>query len=131
MAADPVAVVRGAFDTLSRDGVEALLDLVHDDALITVPAEFSAEPDTYRGPDGVRRYFASFYEVMDKIDVVLVDPEPAGPDGVVSALELTVRGRATGLEAVQHAYMRCRLRGGKLDRMSFHGTRDQALAASY
>jgi ketosteroid isomerase-like protein len=128
-AADAVALVRGAFDTLARDGVEALIELVHEDAVVTVPAEFSAEPDSYRGPEGIRRYFASWYEVVDRLDIEIVDAEPVGRDTVVAGIELTVRGRATGLEAVQNAQMLCRLRGGKLDRMSFYETRDQALAA--
>ena len=130
MAEDAVALVRGAFDTLARDGVEALIDLVHEDAVVTVPAEFSAEPDSYRGPEGIRRYFASWYEVVDRLHVEIVEAEAVRPDAVVAAIELTVRGRATGLEAVQKAQMVCSLRNRKLDRMSFYGSREQALAAA-
>ena len=130
MAEDAVALVREAFDTLARDGPEALIELVHEDAVVTVPAEFSAEPDSYRGPEGIRRYFASWYEVVDRLHVEIVEAEAVGPDAVVAAIELTVRGRATGLEAVQKAQMVCRLRNGKLDRMSFYGSREQALAAA-
>jgi ketosteroid isomerase-like protein len=130
MAEDAVALVREAFDTLARDGPEALIELVHEDAVVTVPAEFSAEPDSYRGPEGIRHYFASWYEVVDRLDVEIVEAEAVGRDSVVAAIELTVRGRSTGLEAVQKAQMVCRLRNGKLDRMSFYGSREQALAAA-
>jgi hypothetical protein len=66
--------------------------------------------------------------VVDRLDIEIVDAEPVGRDTVVAGIELTVRGRATGLEAIQNAQMLCRLRGGKLDRMSFYETREQALA---
>lgn len=31
------------------------------------PVGMAAEPDTYRGPEGIRRWFESFYEVMEEI----------------------------------------------------------------
>ena len=40
---------------------------------MTTPPGLAAEPDTYRGEEGIRRYWESFYEVMEEIHV-----EPAG-----------------------------------------------------
>ena len=34
---------------------------------MTTPANLAAEPDTYRGHEGIRRYFDSFYDVMDEV----------------------------------------------------------------
>ena len=51
-----------------REGdVEALLPLIHPEFEVTTPPGARGEPDTYRGPEGIRRYFDSFYEVMDRV----------------------------------------------------------------
>ena len=47
--------------------MEALLPFIHPDFEVTTPAGLAAEPDTYRGPEGIRRYFESFYEAMDEV----------------------------------------------------------------
>lgn len=47
--------------------IDAVVSLVHPEFEAYVPPEFSAEPDTYRGRDGIRRYFDSFEDAMDEI----------------------------------------------------------------
>ena len=59
--------VRGGFEALSEGGVEALLPLIHPEFEVTTPPSLAAEPDTYRGHEGVRRYFDSFYDAMDEV----------------------------------------------------------------
>ena len=58
------ALVRRMIDTLNEEGVEAALELVAEDFHGVVPPELSAEPDTYDGHDGLRRYFDSFQEIV-------------------------------------------------------------------
>ena len=67
-----VDLVRQGFEALNEGGVEALVPLVHPEFEVTTPPGLAAEPDTYRGPEGVRRYFESFYEAMDR---VVFEPE--------------------------------------------------------
>ena len=43
------------------------MPFVHPEFEVTTPPGLAAEPDTYRGPGGVRRYFESFYEAMDRV----------------------------------------------------------------
>ena len=56
-----------ASTAFNADGVDGILPFIHPDFEATTPPELAAEPDTYRGHEGVRRYFDSFYEIMDEI----------------------------------------------------------------
>src|SRR4029079_7945252 len=62
MSEADVELVRRGFEALEVGDAEALIPLVHPEFEMTTPAGLAAEPDTYRGQEGVRRYFDSFYE---------------------------------------------------------------------
>jgi ketosteroid isomerase-like protein len=123
-------VVRRALDALAEGGVEAMLAFVHEDFEMFTPPEFAAEPDTYRGPEGVRRWFDSFYEAMDYVGLEVFDLTDVGPDQVVGTVRITARGGTTGIETTQEAPVVCTVADGKLLGMSFHPTREEALAAA-
>ncbi len=73
--------MREAFRAFSEGGVEAFIPYMHPEGEFTTPPELASEPDTYRGHEGVRRYWASFYEVMDEIKV---DPHRSTTGGMTS-----------------------------------------------
>jgi len=123
-------VVRRAFEALADGGVEAMLEFVHPEGAMTTPPEFASEPDTYSGHDGLRRYFESFYEVMDRVDVEVHELDEVGPAEAIASLELRARGRTTGIELGQRVEALCRVREGKLWRIEFFPTREDALAAA-
>ena len=129
MGSDNTATVRAGFDALARGGVDAMLETVHPDFEMHTPPDFAAEPGTYSGHDGVRRWFDEFYEVMERVDLVAHEIEPAGEQVVVS-LEIQTRGRLTGLELSQPVALLCTLRDDKLVRMEFFRTREEALEAA-
>jgi uncharacterized protein len=126
---EDVAVVRAGFEALSEQGVEGLIPLIHPEFEVTTPPDLAAEPDTYRGPDGVRRYFASFYDAMDEIRFEPRDFLAAG-GRVIVPVALTARGRTTGLEARQEFVMAWTLRDGKATRVEIFGTLAEAEAAA-
>ena len=64
MSRQDLEVVRSMLATLNESGVEAALDQIHPDFEGVTPPELSPEPDTYRGHEGIRRYFAGFEGVM-------------------------------------------------------------------
>jgi ketosteroid isomerase-like protein len=124
-----IDVVRAGFEALSEGGVEAMLPFVHPDFEATTPPGLAAEPDTYRGHDGVRRYFASFYEAMDR---VIFEPDeyiPVG-DRVVVPMTLRARGRTTGIEAEQRLVGIWDVKDGKLIRSEVFATLEEAMAAA-
>jgi ketosteroid isomerase-like protein len=121
-------LIRQGFEDLAAGGYEALLPLIAPDFELTTPAGLAAEPDTYRGPDGMTRYFESFYEAMDEIHFEPHEFREIG-DWVVVPFTLTARGRSTGLEAEQIAVMAWQLRDGLAVRLEVFAELSEALAA--
>jgi ketosteroid isomerase-like protein len=129
MSREDVDNVRRGFEALGRDGVEALLDFIDPEFETTTSPELSPEPSTYRGHEGLRRYFDSFYEVMEEIRF---EPEKFIDAGerVVVPVRLVARGRGTGIEAEQRLAMVWTLREGKAVRLDTYATTAEALAAA-
>jgi ketosteroid isomerase-like protein len=129
MPSSNVDVVRRGIEALREGGVEALIELVDPEFEVTTPPSLASEPDTYRGPEGIRRYFDSFYEAMDEISV---EPHSFREVGqrVVAETTLHARGRTTGLEFSLHGYQVWTLRGGKAIRLEVFAVRDEAFAAA-
>jgi ketosteroid isomerase-like protein len=119
-------LVRRAFEAYNRDGPEAIMSFIHPDFETAVPGELSVEPDTYRGRDGMRRYFESFYDVMDEVRFEPEEIIDAG-DRVVVCVRLTTRARATGLSAEQRVTQVWTLRDGLAVRADAFLTREDAL----
>jgi hypothetical protein len=67
MSRENVDLLREAFETFNRDGVEGILEIVDPEFEAVAPPELTVEPDIYRGRDGLQRYFDSFYEVMEEV----------------------------------------------------------------
>ena len=129
MSESNIDIVRRGFDALREGGVDALVELVDPEFEVSTPPELASEPDTYRGPEGIRRYFDSFYEAMDEITFEPHSFEEIG-GRVVAEFTLRARGRTTGLEFSQRAYQVWTLREGKAVRLEVYPERDDALAAA-
>ncbi len=67
MSESPAAVVRELFRRINSGDTESALELMAPDVLLVVPPDASAEPDTYEGHDGARRYFAGFDGVLEEV----------------------------------------------------------------
>jgi ketosteroid isomerase-like protein len=122
-------LMREGLEGMEKEGWEAMLGLVADDFEMTTPPGLAAEPDTYRGEEGIRRYWESFYEVMEEIHV-----EPAGEfeeieDWVLAPFTLRATGRTTGIESGIEGVMAWRWRDGKAVRALLFATLEEAQAA--
>jgi ketosteroid isomerase-like protein len=108
-------------------GVEGVLEFIDEDFEAVVGPEISAEPDVYRGHDGVRRYFAAF----EGIDDVRLTPEEFIEDGerVLVPMVLTGRGASTGIEVEQRVVQAWRFRNGKAARVDVFTDLDSAREA--
>ena len=129
MGSSNLKTVQEAFETLREGGYEALLPLIHPEFEVTTPPELASEPDTYRGPEGIRRYFESFYEAMEEIHF-----EPTGfhavGEHVVVELTLRARGRTSGIEAEQQLVQVWHLRDGLAVKLEVYSGLDEALEAA-
>jgi ketosteroid isomerase-like protein len=121
-------IIERGFQAFNEDGIDGILPFVHPDFEATTPPELASEPDTYRGHEGIRRWYSSFEEVMDEIRWDARDFREVG-DRVVVEFTLHARGKTTGLDFGQDAVMVWELRDGLAIRVSLYPTLDQALAA--
>lgn len=126
--ASNLEIIERAVEAFNEEGVEGALRYIHPDFEVTTPPELASEPDTYRGHDGVRRWFDSFDEVMDEIRW---DPRDfrESEGRVVVEFTLHAKGKTSGLDFGQDAVMVWELRDGKAIRVSLYPTLEQALAS--
>jgi ketosteroid isomerase-like protein len=117
-----------AINRINEGGLEALGELIDSDFELTTPASLATEPGTYIGLEGLRRYFDSFYEAMDRVSLEIREIHDYG-DRVLTELTLRARGRSTGIEAEQAAVMLWRMRDGRVTRCEVFPELEQALAA--
>ena len=126
MSSQDVEFVRRGFEALSQGGVEALLPFIHPEFEVTTPPQFAAEPDTYRGHEGVRRYFDSFYDAMDEVRFEANEFRDA-QGCVIVPTRLIARGRTTGIETQQDVVLVWSLRDGLAIRVEVYATVEEAL----
>ena len=128
MAESNAELMRRGLEGMEADGWEAMLGLVDDDFEMTTPSGLAAEPDTYRGHEGIRRYWESFYEVMEEIHVEAKGEFREVEDWVVAPFSLRATGRTTGIESAIEGVMAWRWRDGKAVRALLFPTLEEALA---
>ena len=121
-----VEIVERGFAAFNEGGVEGIIPYIHPDFEATTPPELASEPDTYRGHEGIRRWFESFEDVMDEIRWDARGFREVG-DRVLVEFTLRARGKTTGLEFGQDAVMIWELRDGLAIRVSLYPTLDAAL----
>ncbi|TMK41422.1 MAG: nuclear transport factor 2 family protein [Actinobacteria bacterium] len=128
MSQENVDALRRGFEAINGEDLEALLDFIDPDFAAEIPPELSAEPDTYRGHEGLRRYFRSFQDAMDEIRF-----EPGRvwdvDDVVVVAVRVTAKGKGTGIPVHQEAAQVWTIRDGKALRVRSYASVSQALDA--
>ena len=129
MSQENVETVRSAYAVLAEQGVEAVLAFVDPEYESTSPSSLASEPDTYRGHDGVRRWFGSFDDAMEGVRLEAVDFTSVGEQVVVET-KLHARGRSTGIDTEQRAFLLWTLREGLVTRLEAFAEHGQALAAA-
>jgi ketosteroid isomerase-like protein len=123
-------LVERLFAAFETGNIEAVIELLSDDFLLVVPPSMSAEPDTYEGPEGARRYMNAFEGVVD--DVRFRAHELHAEEGCVLALvQVTGRGATSGLPIDMDAASVIRVRDGEITGIESHpdlATAREALA---
>jgi ketosteroid isomerase-like protein len=123
-----VELVRRFFEDMNEGNVESLLARLTPEFEMTVPAGMGVEPQSYHGPEGFRRWFDSFSEIME-IRVESHDFIAIG-NRVVAPHTLHARGRETGIETEQYTAHVWHLRDGKAELLEVFATLDEALKSA-
>jgi ketosteroid isomerase-like protein len=128
MTEPDVQVVQSLFDRYNDGGVEAALDVLDEDVVIEIPPSMSAEPDTYHGYDGARRYFAGFDGMLEDLTYEALELIPEG-GRVLARVHLGGRGVSSGLEVGLESVVVHELENGKITRVTAHPDLESARAA--
>jgi ketosteroid isomerase-like protein len=122
---DEVAAVRAIYGAFARRDVEAALEYIAEDCVLDVPAtaERSGRAEPYRGPEGVRQYFADAERVWSKL-TLFADDIRAAADGVVVFGH--VEGEREGERILRRVIWVWQLRAGKAVRVSANDLGDMA-----
>lgn len=129
MSQENVEIVRRGYAALAEQGVEAVLAFTDPQFEATTPPSLASEPDTYRGHEGVRRFWGSFGDAMEGVYLEGQEFTAVG-DKVLVDTKLHARGRTTGIETEQRAFLVWTLREGLVTRVETFAERGQALEAA-
>ena len=120
-----VEVVRRLFELYASGGMEAALEVLDERLVIVIPPELSAEPDSYRGHEGARRYFAGFDGMLEDISYEALELMPEG-DQVVVRARLGGRGVSSGLAVELESFVVHTVVDGKVTRIVPHADLESA-----
>jgi ketosteroid isomerase-like protein len=121
-----VEILRRGYEAFNSGDIRRILAFAHPDFETAIPPELSAEPDIYRGHDGIRRYFLSFQDAMDEIRF---QPERFWDIGesVVAVVRLNAKGRQSGISVEQRLAQVWTFHGGKAIGLRTYGSLSEAL----
>ena len=118
-------LVRGAIDALNRGELEEFVGHMHPDVEFTsMIAE--VEGETFRGHDGVRRWWAT---VRDAFDEGFWDLREIGVDGERGVAYLHISGRMVGVPVAQGMWQAFRGEDGLARWWAFFRDEDEAREA--
>ena len=129
MSQQDIDTLRQLMAAFNGGDMDRILSLTDPDFEAVIPPQLSAEPDTYRGHEGIRRYFESFYEVMDEIEFEAERLWDAG-DSVVVAVHMRAKGKRTAIPVVQSFTQVWRMREGRALSVRTYLSSEEALAAA-
>ena len=121
-------IVQRLFDQYAEGGVEAVLDGADENLVIEIPPDLSAEPDTYHGHEGVRRYFGGFDGMIEDVRYEALELTAAG-DLVLAHIRLSGRGVSSGLGVGLDAWVIHELSDGKIVRIRPYADLESAQSA--
>ena len=132
MSRENVEIVRRVYEASARRDSAAVLALYDPDVMIDVTHGAVGEVagrTIHHGHEGLRTFFRAWYEAWDSVEPDLKDLLQAG-ERVVSIEITRGRGRASGIEVELQQYGVWTIRDGKIVRVVWFTTRDDALEAA-
>jgi len=85
--------------------------------------------DVYRGHEGLRRFFREWHEAWENVEYDFEELIDAG-DQVISVVTRRARGRASGADVEWHVALVWTLREGRVTRLVWFPSREDALGAT-
>jgi ketosteroid isomerase-like protein len=130
---EDVEVVRRAYDAAARRDATAVLALYDPEVEWDVSrgpyGEVIGQSAVYHGHEGLRRWFREWHEAWENVEDICEELIDAG-EHVISVETQRGRGRASGIEAEWTLYAVWTIRAGKIVRVAWFRTREEALGAA-
>jgi ketosteroid isomerase-like protein len=123
-----VEVVRQIFEAFNSEDIDLILSFTHPDFEVEVPPDLSAEPDTYRGHDGMRRYWETFQDAMNEIRFE-AERLWGSDQGVVVETRVRAKGRQTAIPVEQRPVGVWTICDSKVIRVRAYASLSEALKA--
>ena len=128
MSQENVELVRKAIAAYNRRDLEAVAALTHPDVEVDWSASRGVEAGVYRGWEEVARFYESYFDTFEEIDIK--------PDRFIESGDLVVvpnhghvRGR-DGIEAVARSCLVFEVRSGRVARLCLYQETAEALEAA-
>jgi ketosteroid isomerase-like protein len=132
MSEENVEIVRRVYDAAARRDAESVLaaydPLIEWDVSRSPMARLVGE-GVYVGYDGLRKFFTAYHEAWESVKYEAEELIDAGDD-VISVDKERGRGRASGAESELTQYAVWSIRDGKIIRVVWFPTREEALEAA-
>jgi hypothetical protein len=134
MSEENVEIVRRVYDAAARRDTATVLALYDPEIewdFLTGPGEgLFGQGGFYRGHEGLRRWFREWSDALDHIAYEAEELIAAGDDRVISEAYMRGRGRASGIEVGATLYAVWTIREGKVVRVVWFPSREDALEAA-
>lgn len=127
MVQENVERVHVVLEVWNRGDVDALVQLMSTD--VEISTALAGVEGSYRGREGVRRWWRDFHEVFPDWRAEALEVRPVG-DATVASLRLTGHGGGSGAPVDQTIWHVMHWRDGKAVRISRHEVEAEALAAA-
>ena len=128
MSREDVEAVRRSLEAFERDGLEGLLLHLDPEIEWTTTGAY-IDLSTYRGHEGVRRYFGSLLDEFEDVRIEPVEFIDAG-EQVIVIIRVSGRGRRSGAPVEMTLVSVGSVRDGKTVRVRNYPSRDAALEAA-
>jgi ketosteroid isomerase-like protein len=123
-----VETIRKGLEAFNRADIAALMETCHPDAEF-VPLRAVLEGVTYRGEEGLRKFFAETSEEWSRLRIEAQEFQHAG-DRVLLLGRFQARGRASGVEVDVPAAWVFEMRDGRVARLQAYTDQAEARAAA-
>jgi ketosteroid isomerase-like protein len=128
MSESSVTLVRELIRRFNSDDREEVFELLSEDFVAEIPPSLSAEPDTYEGHAGVRRYLDAFDGMLEDVRFEPIEFHQEG-EQVIADMFLKGRGVASGIEVELRSAVVHWIEDGKVTRMEPYPDLDAARQA--
>ena len=125
MSGENVEIVRRIYEHLNRGDVEGVVELCDDDFLMDM-SERVFNPDTYSGPDGIRRFYEGVRDAWESYRWDVEETRVAG-DSVVAMLHCRGQSREGGPRVDWRVAWLWKFQRGRPVSLRFYRDRAQAL----